>query len=59
MKSIVKRVLDSDWVSLQKDIEKMAVDKVKTRVEDKKVSVLSKLNGVSEDKMKEIISISN
>lgn len=58
MKSIVKRVLSGDWASLQTDVEQMAADRVNARVEDKKVNVLAKLNNVSEDKMKEIVSVS-
>jgi hypothetical protein len=59
MNSVIKRVLNNDWASLQKDIEKMAADRVTARVEEKKIEVLSRLNNVSPDKMKEIISVSN
>jgi hypothetical protein len=58
MNSVIKRVLNNDWASLQKDIEKMAADRVTARVEEKKIEVLSRLNNVSPDKMKEIISVS-
>lgn len=58
MKSIIKRVLDGDWVSLQSDIEKMAADKVKAKVDDRKIEVLAKLNGIGVDKQKEMMAIS-
>jgi uncharacterized protein YggE len=57
MKSIIKRVLDSDWSSLQVDIEKMAADKVKTKVDERKFDVLAKLNGINIEKQKEIMAI--
>ena len=56
MKSIIKRVLDGDWTSLQQDIEKMAADKVKFKVDEKKFDVLSKLNGTNIDKQKEMMA---
>jgi len=58
MKSIVKRVLSGDWASLQSDIEKMAADKVKTRVQEKKIDVLAKLNNISAEKQQELVAIS-
>ena len=57
MESIIKRVLKDEWPSVQADVEKLAADKVKARIEDKKADVLANLNGVDVDKMKEITSI--
>jgi hypothetical protein len=59
MKSIIKRVLDGEWASLQSDIEKMAADKVKVKVDNKKFDVLAKLNGITSEKQKELMSVSN
>lgn len=59
MKSIIKRVLDGDWASLQTDIEKMAADKVKAKVDDRKFDVLAKLNGISVEKQKEMMAVSS
>lgn len=53
MKSIIKRVLDGEWASLQTDIEKMSADKVKAKVDEKKFEVLAKLNGIDVQKQKE------
>ena len=58
MDSIIKRVLKDEWSSIQNDIEKMAADKVKARIEDKKLDVLATLNGVDADKMREIATVS-
>jgi len=58
MDSIIKRVLKDEWPSIQNDIEKMAADKVKARIEDKKLDVLANLNGVDVDKMREIATVS-
>jgi hypothetical protein len=59
MKSVIKRILNSDWASLQEDVEKIVAEKLKSRVSEKKIEVLSKINGITTDKMKEIISVSN
>lgn len=58
MKSVIKRVLDGDWASLQTDIEKMSADKVKAKVDEKKFAVLAKLNGIDVEKQKEAIALS-
>jgi len=58
MKSVIKRVLDGDWASLQSDIEQMAANKVKTKVDEKKFDVLAKLNNVNIEKQKEAMAVS-
>lgn len=58
MKSIIKRVFDGDWSSLQSDIEKMAADKVKEKVENRKFDVLAKLNGIDVAKQREMMAVS-
>jgi len=59
MKSVIKRVLDGDWASLQQDIEKMAADKVKSKVDEKKFDVLAKLNGINIEKQKEVMALAS
>ena len=59
MKSVIKRVLDGECTSLQQDIEKMAADKVKAKVDEKKFDVLAKINGINVDKQKEIMAVSS
>ena len=58
MKSVIKRVLDNDWAGLQQDVEKMAADKVKAKVDEKKFDVLARLNGVNIEKQKEMMALS-
>lgn len=58
MKSVIKRVLDGDWASLQADVEKMSADKVKVKVDEKKFEVLAKLNGINVEKQKEAMAVS-
>lgn len=53
MKSIIKRVMDGDWASLQADVEQIAAAKVKSLVDDKKVEVLAKLNGIEVESQRE------
>jgi hypothetical protein len=50
MESIIKRVLKDQWDSIQSDVEKMAADKVKAKIEDQKNFVLANLNGTSVNK---------
>ena len=57
MKSVIKRVLDNDWAGLQQDVEKMAADKVKAKVDEKKFDVLARLNGVNIEKQKEMMAV--
>jgi len=54
MDSIIKRVLKDEWPSIQADIEKMAADKVKAKIDDKKLDVLANLNGIDVEKQREI-----
>lgn len=58
MNSVIKRVLKGEWASLQDDIEKMAANKVRDRVEDKKIEILAGLNDVSVEKQKELMDVS-
>lgn len=58
MKSVIKRVLDSDWTSLQVDIEAMAASKVKSMVDERKFDVLAKINGIGVEKQKEMMNVS-
>lgn len=50
MDSVIKRVLQDNWQSVQADIEKMAAAKVMEKIDAKKVEVLAKLNGVTTNK---------
>ncbi len=56
--SLVKDVLDGNWVKVQEYMEKQISDKIIQRVQEKKVEVLAKINGTTTDKMKEVIAVS-
>lgn len=56
MENLIKRVLEDQWDSIQTDIEKLAAQKVKEKIEEKKLDILAKLNDVDVEKMKEMIS---
>jgi len=56
--SIVKKVLDGNWVELQSEFEKQIADKIWSKVQDKKIDVLAKINGVTREKMEEVMSVS-
>ncbi len=55
--SIVKKVLDGNWVELQSEFEKQIADKIWSKVQDKKIDVLAKINGVTREKMEEVMSV--
>lgn len=56
--SLVKDVLDGNWVKVQEYMEKQISDKIIQRVQEKKVEVLAKINGTTTDQMKEVIAVS-
>jgi len=58
MKSIIKRVLNNEWASLQTDVEKEVADKIKAKIDTAKVNVLAKLNGIDPAKQTEILNVS-
>jgi hypothetical protein len=58
MKSIIKRVLNNEWSSLQTDVEKEVADKIKAKIDTAKVNVLAKLNGIDPTKQTEILNVS-
>lgn len=57
MKSVIKSVLDGDWVALKKHYEQIAASKVMDRINEKKIGVLARINGIDVDKMKEVINV--
>lgn len=59
MKSIVKRVLNNDWSSIQEDLDKMASDKVKKLVANRKIEILADLNGITPDEQTEMMNVSS
>ena len=44
MESIIKTVLDGDWNTLTKHTEAMAAEKIKAKIEQKKVVIRDRLN---------------
>jgi hypothetical protein len=55
--NIIKRVLDGDYAGLKGDVEKFAGEKIKKRIAEKKIDVLSNLNGVAREQMEEVLAI--
>jgi len=55
MESVVKAVMQGDWAGLKKHFEGVVADKIMARVNAKKLGVYAQLNGIEEDKMKEIL----
>lgn len=59
MKSLMKTILDGDWADLKTDIETKTATMIKTKVDEKKTDILSKLNGVSKEQMEEVLAVTN
>lgn len=58
MDSVIKSVLEGDWTNFKMYCEKKLAEKTTQRINDKKIEVLAKINGVSVDKQKEIMAVS-
>ncbi|GAF88653.1 unnamed protein product [marine sediment metagenome] len=59
MKSLMKTVLDNDWSGLKQTIESKAASLIKKKVDEKKVDVLSNLNGITREQMEEVMAVTN
>lgn len=58
MKSIIKSVLDGDWVELKRHYEQVAAKKVMDRINEKKTKILAKINGVDVEAQDDAINSS-
>jgi hypothetical protein len=56
MSKIVEKIMDKDFAGLKEDIETMVAEKLYDRIQNKKLEILSEINGVPKEKMSEIIS---
>jgi len=59
MKSVIKTVLDGDWSELKQHIEGKAATMIKAKVDEKKIDVLSNLNGIAREQMEEVLAITS
>lgn len=57
MDSLIKCVLDNDYATLKGYVESKVSDAINQKIADRKVDVLASLNGISSDKMKEVMAI--
>ena len=53
--SVLKMVLDNNWAGLKEYCDETVATKLMSRINEKKIEVLAKLNGVSVDDMKSTI----
>ena len=44
MESVMQTVLDGDWATMTKYVEKMAASKLKNRIAEKKQQIVDRLN---------------
>jgi len=58
MDSLLKTVLDNDYATLKNYVEGKVSEGINARISNKKVDVLAALNGISRDKMEEVMAIS-
>jgi len=59
MKSVIKTVLDGDWGELKQHIEGKSATMIKAKIDEKKVDILSNMNGITREQMKEIIAVTS
>ena len=59
MMSIIKTVLDGDWASLKKTIEQKSATIIKDKIQEKKLGVLAKINGITTEQMSEVVAIND
>ncbi len=57
--SIIKTVLDGDWASLKKTIEQKSATIIKDKIQEKKLGVLAKINGITTEQMSEVVAIND
>ena len=58
MDSLLKVVLDNDYATLKAYAEEKVTEGINKRIADKKVDVLAALNGITKDKMLEVMAVS-
>ena len=58
MDSILKTVLDNDYATLKGYVEQKVQEGINAKIASKKVDILAALNGISRDKMEEVMSVS-
>ena len=54
--TLVETILDGDMVALRDGIEQVIAKRVYDKIQDKKVEILAKINGVTTDHMKEVMT---
>lgn len=58
MDSIIKTVLSGNWAELKKNFEERVNNKINQRIQNKKIDVLAKFNGVTREQMEESLNVS-
>lgn len=51
--SIIKTILDGNLAELKQYMEEKIGEKINQKIEDRKVSILAKMNGTTEEEMRE------
>ena len=57
MDSILKTVLDNDYATLKGFVEEKVQEGINAKIADKKVEILAALNGLSKEKMQEVMAV--
>lgn len=55
--TIVQAILDKNYTELKEDIEKVVAKKLHNRILTEKTKILAKVNGLSLDKMTEMMAV--
>jgi hypothetical protein len=59
MESVIKSVLDDNWVDVKKYVEEETSKIIKSKIDDKKVEVLANINKVTTEEMQEILNLND
>jgi hypothetical protein len=57
MESIIKTILDDNWVELKDYTEEKTSAIIKQKIDDKKVDVLAQINNIPKEKQEEILNL--
>jgi len=57
MDSVIKAILDDNWVELKDHIQDRTNTIIKDKINEKKVEFLADINKISKEKMQEILDV--
>lgn len=53
--TLIETVLDGDYASLKDNIEQVIAKRLHNRIQEKKVDILAKMNGIPKNQMRDLM----